>query len=123
MATLKLVVDMRRAKKYGTYPLVFKCSVNRETKKTSNLIVLILENSTLTLYPNPSNGTVYLTTTSTEQLLIQVISIAGQVVKEQQMDTATLKLDLNSLANGIYTIHAVTTSGTTSKIQKLILAK
>lgn len=91
--------------------------------KASNASLVEQENTALTIYPNPSNGTVYLTTTSTEQLLIQVISIAGQVVKEQQMDTATLKLDLNSLANGIYTIHAVTTSGATSKVQKLILAR
>jgi integrase/recombinase XerD len=30
MATLKLALDMRRAKKDGTFPLVFKLSVNRE---------------------------------------------------------------------------------------------
>lgn len=31
MATLKLALDMRRAKNDGTFPLVFKLSVNRET--------------------------------------------------------------------------------------------
>jgi hypothetical protein len=30
MATLKLALDMRRAKKDGTFPLVFKLSINRE---------------------------------------------------------------------------------------------
>jgi hypothetical protein len=91
--------------------------------KASNASLIELENTALTIYPNPSNGTVYLTTTSDEEIRIQVMSLAGQVVKEQQMNTATMLMDLNSLANGIYAIQGITLSGTTSKVQKLILAK
>jgi hypothetical protein len=91
--------------------------------KASNASLIELENTELTIYPNPSNGTVYLTTTSNEEIRIQVISLAGQVVKEQQMNTATMLLDLNSLANGIYTIHGVTATGSASKVKKLILAQ
>jgi hypothetical protein len=93
------------------------------TIAASNVSLEAFEQISIQLYPNPSNGMVYLTSNSTEEFQIQVVSVSGQVVKEQTMLGTLTSLDLNHLSDGVYMVYAISSSGTVVQVQKVVLAR
>lgn len=89
----------------------------------SNVSLDAYDHVSINLYPNPSNGMVYLTTNSTEDIRIQVVSLSGQVVEQQEMTGSTISMDLTNLSDGVYMIYAMSNSGAIVQVQKLILTK
>jgi len=89
----------------------------------SNVSLDAYDHVSINLYPNPSNGMVYLTTNSTEDIRIQVVTLSGQVVEQQEMTGSTISMDLTNLSDGVYMIYAMSNSGAIVQVQKLILTK
>lgn len=78
------------------------------------------------LYPNPSNGTVYLKLADADQQgSLQIIDAVGRVISHDKLDRLTTAVDagvlsLNQqLAPGIYTLKLVTNEGTST--QRLVV--
>ncbi len=72
------------------------------------------------LYPNPTNGKVFIhTTTLTQEARIEVLNILGQVVARN--NRRTMQVDLSSLNNGLYFIR-ITDKGH-QLIKKIVLKK
>lgn len=90
---------------------------------SSNASLSHLNNLALSMYPNPSSGTIYFTSNSMEQIRIQIISSSGQVVKQKLIFDTTATMDLNNLASGVYTVHASSASGAVLQVQQLVLIK
>jgi hypothetical protein len=93
------------------------------TIAASNVSLEAFEQISIQLYPNPSNGMVYLTSNSTEDFQIQVVSLSGQVVKEQTMLGTSTSLDLNHLSDGVYMVYAISSTGTVVQVQKVVLTR
>lgn len=68
---------------------------------------------TFSLYPNPTNGKITLTSTITEirKLNYSIVDVAGSLIKNGVMENNTgffsQTLDLSTLAKGVYMIHLV----------------
>lgn len=91
--------------------------------KASNASLDAFDNFAINMYPNPSNGMVYLTSNSNEDIQIQVVSLSGQVVNQQKMSGTSMSMDLNNLADGVYMVYAITASGAVIQVKKLVLSK
>jgi len=96
---------------------------NSSKSNTSTSVTGINEHSTedsqIRVYPNPNNGQFVLELDldqENEQLQIIVRNILGQVVYEKNLDNpdplVKLNLDLGSKEEGLYTVQAITSSGT-----------
>ncbi len=59
------------------------------------------------LYPNPTNGMVYVQDAG--QANVQVLSLFGTVLSEQQVDNNATNIDLSHLAAGMYVIRIIST--------------
>ncbi|MBP6642095.1 MAG: T9SS type A sorting domain-containing protein, partial [Flavobacteriales bacterium] len=72
----------------------------------SGITALGIETAAPMVYPNPSNGTVQLTTSGTGPIGGQwvVRNSIGQRVKEFPITGSSTLADLNGLPNGLYTI-------------------
>ena len=57
-----------------------------------------------TLYPNPTTGKFYLTTTGAtlQGVTLQVLNGAGQLLREELMEERTVEVDLTGCARGVY---------------------
>ena len=57
-----------------------------------------------TLYPNPTAGKFYLTTTGTtlQGVTLQLLNGAGQLLREELMEERTVEVDLTGCARGVY---------------------
>ena len=75
---------------------------------------LVASTPELNIYPNPTNGDI---TINSEEVLgdIQLFNIYGSLVLSKEIATNSYKLDLSSLAEGIYILKA---NGSSYKIQK-----
>ncbi len=72
--------------------------------------------SSITLYPNPTNGMITLSTTSTTIRTATVFDMRGRVVKNLTFDQAqSQQIDLSQAQDGVYLIHILTDNGTTVK--------
>jgi hypothetical protein len=71
-----------------------------------NQLVSIQEEQPLevSIFPNPSNGRIYLHTNTTEPFIINIFSIYGKKLIHQERNMNTIILDLD-LPNGIYILH------------------
>ena len=71
-----------------------------------NQLVSIQEKQPLevSIFPNPSNGRIYLHTNTTEPFIINIFSIYGKKLIHQERNMNTIILDLD-LPNGIYILH------------------
>ena len=67
------------------------------------------------VYPNPSDGRFYLSTTKHDILSWQVFSVTGQMVKSQNQTTNSAIIDLTKLPQGVYVLHVQTAAGTEQK--------
>lgn len=82
-------------------------------------------NSTIKIYPNPSNdGVVFLDTKKTDYSKIEVVNILGAVVATENKEAAVnekIRLDLNTLPSGTYFVRI--TSGTKVYSERFFIAK
>lgn len=72
------------------------------------------------IYPNPSNGMIYIDNFNNEISNINVLSVTGSMVAEFVVQNPTQKIDLSHLEQGLYLIQAINTNGQSST-QKLML--
>ncbi len=100
------------------------------TNTTLNTIVAplgIIEDNknkgTWIIYPNPSNGTLYLNNNSplSEENEIQISNTIGQTVYHEATTSNHKTIDLNKFNDGIYFVKVVSTHQTS--VQKIILSK
>ncbi len=75
------------------------------------------------IYPNPSNGTLYLSSQSgiKEQSLLTIINSIGQTVHEESLNSNYKTLDLSKLNNGVYFVKV--TSDLKSTVKRIVLNK
>jgi len=73
------------------------------------------------VYPNPSNGTVFVELENIESVeSINVTDLTGRIlIQDQVVGQNRFAIDLEGLVNGIYSVNLITTDGTVSK--KVIL--
>ncbi len=70
----------------------------------------------ITLYPNPSRGTVNVTIANMDgKADVKVFNPAGQVLKTTHTQTGVLTLDLSQYAAGMYFVEVTTQQGTVTK--------
>ena len=77
----------------------------------SNIIsVSISSNFSFALYPNPvrSNLTLHIENDKSENVMLQVVSLLGKIVQQQQAQLSVgvtdIKLDVSTLAQGSYIV-------------------
>ncbi len=83
----------------------------------------VLENNKISVFPNPTSGIITLSSNQTIAT-IDVFDVAGKLVysiKNNSKQTNT-EIDLSTLSNGIYFIHAKTENGGVSKC-KVVVSK
>ena len=84
-------------------------------------------NAELSIYPNPSNGTLFINTTieQSENMSLLVTDATGAVVKQLANGTTmagkqTLAVDMNDLSNGMYIVRLTTAGNTITKKFNLV---
>lgn len=72
------------------------------------------ESSLITVYPNPANDVVYLI--SPDQISsYKIMSISGQLVKQEETSASTVSVNTSELKNGFYIVQIETEKGFTTK--------
>lgn len=89
----------------------------------SNASLEGIEQVSVSMYPNPTTGSLNISANSTETFDIQVATLSGQLVAHSEMNNGTLTLDLSALSDGVYMVYAVSKTGAIVQVQKLIVAK
>jgi hypothetical protein len=79
----------------------------------------VTDNNSISIYPNPTNGEVNFRSSDAEINSIEVINLQGQVIMRKEMRSASVKLNLDKFAAGIYYAKVATAKGT--KVEKLIV--
>jgi hypothetical protein len=64
----------------------------------------VTTSETIVIYPNPTNGTTYIATETTDIKTISVFSITGQQLIQFESNFETVKVDLNNYEAGTYLI-------------------
>ena len=72
----------------------------------------------VTVYPNPSNGIVNISTSRAGKLFIDVMNIVGEVVMTNTF-TGVTSMDLSGFASGVYTVRV--SDGTNSSVHRVTL--
>ena len=72
----------------------------------------------VSVYPNPSEGLVYVTAKQAEKHTVEVMNVLGERILAEEFSLNTT-LDLSGLAKGAYTVRV--SNGTASSVQPLIL--
>ena len=83
-----------------------------------------LSNVNMEVYPNPTNGELYIdiTTLEVQDFTISVINTLGQTVKEvkqMQSNGGKIKIDLSDKNTGVYFVTVKSASG--SKVKRIVL--
>jgi len=78
------------------------------------------QNTSISVYPNPSNGTVFMKSETTGT--IYIIDLLGNTVASQSKNATRATLDLSDLSGGIYFLRFESTAGDTT-VRKLQLTK
>ena len=72
-------------------------------------------NSNLSIYPNPSNSSINLRMQAAGEAVYSLINANGEVVMQQNFNTAETKADVSNLPAGNYLVQVKTAQGTTNK--------
>lgn len=69
------------------------------------------------LYPNPTNGLLYMRANSTENSTVRVISMSGQVLKQEKLTSFTgdWPINISGISSGVYLVQWETSKGSVSK--------
>jgi len=76
------------------------------------------DNSTISVYPNPTKGDVNISSSEAEIATIEILNLQGQSILRKNVRSTTTNINLNSLAPGVYYTKITTANGT--KVQKLL---
>lgn len=85
----------------------------------------ILENelSTVNVFPNPSNGTLYLKQSGKANFKISVTDVTGKIIVEQKITSQSISEISLDQANGIYFLTVTDLHSGKSKTEKLVIQK
>jgi hypothetical protein len=73
------------------------------------------------VYPNPTDGQVWIQLKGVDKATIQIWNAIGQVVARQDITQSLTFFDLNTLPNGVYYLHTIAANG--KLIQKVVLQR
>lgn len=108
----------------GTY--LYKMNLDSLRAITpSDTNVGIHENSShehqVTVYPNPTNSTLFVNFNQELQAIISLYSLNGSLILQKQVNTTETQLDVSSLPTGVYVLEAQTKNGI--ETQKVVIEK
>lgn len=86
---------------------------------SNTAVVNPLSNNTISVYPNPTKGSVNFSSSDAEISEVEILNVQGQLVLRRSVHSNTANVNLSNFAAGIYYTKIITTKGT--KIQKLLL--
>ena len=77
----------------------------------------INQNDLYSVYPNPSNGLVYIKSTSSQgKVFVNILNTLGKVVKSATYNSFSNEtIDLSTLATGTYTVQIISENGVANK--------
>jgi hypothetical protein len=82
-----------------------------------------LQNSDLSIYPNPAINELHIQTTSNEKFGVQLFDITGKQVIKSILFTQTASINIESLSGGIYFVKITDANGLIVKTQKVAVVK
>ena len=77
--------------------------------------------STVSIYPNPTNGRLFITNPATEKQEIAVFNSVGKQVKSAVSADGLISLDITTLSKGMYLVKITNKSTKSVKVKKVIL--
>lgn len=80
-----------------------------------------LNESGISIYPNPNNGSFRLVNTLNEEIVVAVYSIYGQLVQELMLSPGDNSMTLKDAAEGIYMIRYSSKDGKINKTERMII--
>ena len=96
-----------------------------ESVNFNNFITLIQDtfelNNSVKLYPNPTNGTVYISNTSANQIDFRVFNITGKLITKGTAGLNETTINLNQVNAGIYLVKLTDAETKVTTTQKLIV--
>ena len=113
----------------GTYNIGFHAKPYQNTtwfriddvvlgKNSTTGIKTLVNNANLSIYPNPTNGVLNVSTTATTATL-EIFNIMGQNVASKTLNNGNNTIDISSLSNGVYSVQVMQNNVlTVSKIIK-----
>ena len=106
----------------GTYYVTAFYTSGCQSSASYHYLTGIIEPATgngISVYPNPTDGKILIDLNGTGFLSIKIFDALGRVVYNQPLNAVEqdqkLRLNINSAADGIYVLQAVTQQGTVSK--------
>lgn len=72
----------------------------------------------ISIYPNPTNGQLTITSEDNEIHFLRLYSINGKLLKSESVDKSTINLDISHLSKGTYFLQITTSQGSSSFIIK-----
>lgn len=103
-------------------PVITNTTLNTLAAPTSIMDISKNESDWL-VYPNPSNGTLYLinNTNAQEESQIQIVNAMGQTVYTETISSNRKTIDLSKLNNGVYFVKI--SSDTHNSVKRIVLSK
>ncbi|MCK9321547.1 MAG: T9SS type A sorting domain-containing protein, partial [Bacteroidales bacterium] len=98
-------------------------SVEFTTLSTVGILNSEVKKSTISLFPNPSNGTFNFLSTHENRGKIAIYSITGQKVYEQTISNTVSRINANQLSNGLYQVVFTSENSAKTEVQQLIVSK
>lgn len=97
-------------------------SHSNPTKPTTavGIIQLLANNSLISIYPNPSNGSFTVETYTAEKQTMQLFDVNGKLVLSQTLNGKT-SIDASSLMEGVYNLSLIGNEGVVNK--KLVIVR
>ncbi len=106
----------------GTPPLstTLDYVIHVHTAGTTGIKQVAGDNSQITVYPNPNNGSFVIETNTTTKQTVQVYDVTGKVVLSQVINGKT-NIDASNLSEGVYNISIASKEGVVNK--RLVIVK
>jgi hypothetical protein len=76
-----------------------------------------LTNQSFTIYPNPTNDFIFISTGSSTTALVEVMNVSGAIVQSAQFTGTGFAMNLSELASGMYFVKLTTAQG--SEVRKI----
>jgi hypothetical protein len=92
--------------------------------KVATGIEEVSNSSTITIYPNPNNGTFFIeSATALDNAVVEIDNLLGQTILKQMVSGQKNELNLNSQPSGVYFYRVLNESGGVSGIGKFVIQK
>jgi hypothetical protein len=76
------------------------------------------DESAISIYPNPTNGVIYLKYEITKVFLVEILDLSGKIIHQKPISSETNYVDLSTLKPGLYILKMFTDQG--SVVKKII---